>query len=440
MVVILGLIEDEPVNHNMTDIVTPVKIDSYKQLLLEAEYNETEVHFLIDGFTNGFSINYEGPRKRTDTAQNIPFSIGGKLEMWEHIMKEVKVGRYGGPFNEIPFKNYVQSPIGLVPKDGGLKTRLIFHLSHKFKNGNESINFWTPTEKCKVKYFDLDDAVANALHLKSQGAEQIYMAKTDLRAAYRGLPIRKQDWGLLVMKAENPKTGKVMYFFDKCLPFGASISCSHFQRFSNSLKHLVVFRTKIPRALTNYLDDFLFLAATICRCNHLVTSFLMICDKINFPVALDKTVYASLRLVFLGILLDGLSFRLCLPEEKRLKALNMLLRITNKKKATVKELQKLTGTLNFLTRVIHPGRTFTRRMYCKYENPVDKKGNKLKHYHHVKIDEEFLNDSNVWLLFLQHANSKVLTRPFVDFSNTTSTFSAEQLSFYSDASANKMNQ
>ena len=37
----------------------------------------------------------------------------------------------------------VQSPVGLVPKSGG-KTRLIFHFSYHFKNGNQSVNYWTP--------------------------------------------------------------------------------------------------------------------------------------------------------------------------------------------------------------------------------------------------------------------------------------------------------
>ena len=46
-------------------------------------------------------------------------------------MKEVKAERVAGPFESIPYENYIQSPIGLVPKSGN-KTRMIFHLSYKF--------------------------------------------------------------------------------------------------------------------------------------------------------------------------------------------------------------------------------------------------------------------------------------------------------------------
>ena len=73
-------------------------------------------------------------------------------------MKEVGLGHYAGPYQQPPFQTYKQSPIGLVPKDGGTKTRLIFHLSYP-KNGTTSVNYNTPKEKCKVKYPSFDDAV-----------------------------------------------------------------------------------------------------------------------------------------------------------------------------------------------------------------------------------------------------------------------------------------
>ena len=61
-------------------------------------------------------------------------------------MKEVELGRFAGPYDEPPFEHFVQSPIGLVPKDKGLKTRLIFHLSYP-KDG-ESVNSGIPKEFC----------------------------------------------------------------------------------------------------------------------------------------------------------------------------------------------------------------------------------------------------------------------------------------------------
>ena len=53
------------------------------------------------------------------------------MDLWNKIMKEVRVGRVAGPYETIPFENYIQSPVGLVSKSGG-KTRMIFHLSFNF--------------------------------------------------------------------------------------------------------------------------------------------------------------------------------------------------------------------------------------------------------------------------------------------------------------------
>ena len=44
------------------------------------------------------------------------------MELWNKVMKGVNLKRYAGPFDSIPFENYVQSPIGLIPKDGGKST------------------------------------------------------------------------------------------------------------------------------------------------------------------------------------------------------------------------------------------------------------------------------------------------------------------------------
>ena len=147
----------------METIVTLLNIERFHKLLWESEYDPVETKFLIDGFTRGFDIGYKGPTNRKSTSKNIPFTpgVGDKVDMWNKIMKEVQVKRVAGPFEEIPFENYIQSPIGLVPKAGGSKTRLIFHLSYNFGKEEEdiSVNAATPCEDCSVKYNNLDAAM-----------------------------------------------------------------------------------------------------------------------------------------------------------------------------------------------------------------------------------------------------------------------------------------
>ena len=62
--------------------------------------------------------------------------------------------------------------------------------------------------------------------------------------------------------------------------------------------------------------------------------------------------------------------------------------VCEKRTITIRRLQSLTGTLNFLCKAIIPGRVFTKLMYNKLKL-VDKLGNKLKQYHHVTLDHQF---------------------------------------------------
>ena len=282
--------------------MTPLKVDIYEDLLKQSGYDSNETEFLVDSFRNGFDIGYDGPTERTSQSDNIPLTIGTKVDLWNKIMKEVKAKRVAGPFEQIPYDNYIQSPIGLVPKASN-KTRMIFHLSYNFNNnpsGNpsgKSVNACTPREICTVRYNDLDVAVGMCLELCKQFESSddqvfpvIFLGKMDLSSAFRVLPLKIKCFCWLIFKAEDPDDGIVKYFVEKCLPFGASISCVHYQRFSNSLKHLLEYRTgKKGRRVTNYLDDFLFLALKKLICNYMIKQFIKLCQELNVPVAFEKT-------------------------------------------------------------------------------------------------------------------------------------------------------
>ena len=140
-------------------------------------------------------------------------------------------------------------------------------------------------------------------------------------------------------------------------------------------------------------------------------------------------------MIFLGTLLDGDTHCLCISEEKRCKARTQLLNIVSKRTITAKELQSLTGLLNFLTRAIVPGRAFTRRLFTKIPEYIYKmQQRKLKFYHHVTVDREFKFDCQMWLTFLEcvSENKQLLCRPFIDFESKSVT--ARELNFFTDAS------
>ena len=209
------------VNHNTDNICTPINVHRLARLLQESNYDKKKSEFLIEGFSRGFDLGYRGPQNVKFSAPNLKFTIGNRVELWNKVMAEVELGRYAGPFEQIPFTNYIQSPIGLVPKDQGRKTRLIFHLSYP-KGGTTSVNANTPDEFQHVKYKDFDQAVKLCLQVVNN--PDCAAAKSDLSSAFRQLPLNKKFWKFLVMKAQNPLDGKWYYFFDKNLPFGAKLS------------------------------------------------------------------------------------------------------------------------------------------------------------------------------------------------------------------------
>ena len=205
-------------------------------------------------------------------------------------MKEVKAKRYAGPFKKNPFVDFIQSPIGLVPKDGGKDTRLIFHLSYP-RNGH-SVNAGIDEKDCTVKYPDFDDAIRIIKELSSV-SKPIFIGRSDMRSAFRQVPLKVEDFCIVLMKATCPKDGQVYWFVDKCLPFGSSISCKIFQDFSSSISHIVAWKAG-GDVNVNYLDDFLFIEYIRSVCNDQVKLFIEICEQICFPIALEKMFWARL--------------------------------------------------------------------------------------------------------------------------------------------------
>ena len=212
--------------------------------LTQKNYDTQLTQQLVQGFMQGFDIGYQGPENRHSLSTNIPLRVGTKTELWNKIMKVVAAERVAGPYNfqDLPFEHYIQSPVGLVPKAGN-KTRLIFHLSFDFgaEEGDKSLNYHTPKHLTSVQYRDLDHAIRGCLQLLAKEGDNntLYYSKRDASHAFRVLPILPGQRKYLIMMAYHPITGQKKYFIDTCLPFGASINCALYQKFSDALRQCI---------------------------------------------------------------------------------------------------------------------------------------------------------------------------------------------------------
>ena len=388
------------------------------KLLCETNYDRQKTSFLVNGFSVGFDIGYRGPTNVRMTAPNLKLTVGSLTELWNKVMGEVKAQRYAGPYDRIPFSTYIQSPIGLVPKDIN-KTRLIFHLSYP-RNSGTSVNANTPEDMCSVEYPDFDQAIQLCLLLEENGL--VFVGKSEMSSAFRHLCICISHWRYLVMKAMNPVTKKYYFFVDKCLPFGSSISCSHFQKFSDAIAHIVYVKTGFLNI--NYLDDYLFIAYLEVLCNQQIRIFIQVCEQIRFPVSKEKTCWACNQLKFLGLLIDTKNRVVSIPLDKVCRALEMIDFVLNKRnrKITLKQLQRLCGFLNFLCKAVVPGRAFTRRLYSFGSHLVNDN-------HHLSVTAEMRMDLEAWRVFV--GNPAVFSRPFFNF--LAHHFSVE-LDWFTDAS------
>ena len=132
----------------------------------------------------------------------------------------------------IPLTPFRVSPLGVVPKKNLGEFRLIHHLS--FPKGS-SVNDGIPLEHSRVCYATIGDAIN---HIKTVGTDA-YLAKTDIKSAFRILPINPIDYGLLGMKWEDK------YYYDHCMPMGCFSSCKTFETFSSALEWIARTKFKI---------------------------------------------------------------------------------------------------------------------------------------------------------------------------------------------------
>ena len=112
------------------------------------------------------------------------------VDISANLSKEMSLGRVAGPFFSLPLPNFQCDPIGVVPKKHSTEWRTIYHLSYP---SGDSANDHIPKDPYSLQYLRVDDTIRILTSL-GLGA---YMAKTDLKLAFRIMPIHPDDWNLL---------------------------------------------------------------------------------------------------------------------------------------------------------------------------------------------------------------------------------------------------
>ena len=200
---------------------------------------------------------------------------------------------------------------------------------------------------------------------------------------------------------------------------GCSSSCLTFETFSSAVEWIARKKLNINHIL-HLLDDFLLVASSAKSCQDQLDLFLSLCSYLGIPMSPEKTCGPATTLTFAGIELDSILSEARLPLDKIQKSTQLISAFLRRKKVSLKEVQSLTGLLNFACSVMKPGRAFLRRL-------IDLTiGIKSPHYL-IRLNKEVKEDLKVWLSFLAEFNGR-------SFLIDDTWQNSSKLSLYTDAS------
>lgn len=376
--------------------------------ILSSYPRKRDAVILRQGFIYGFRLGFQGQIAARE-ARNLPSLTEHKNVAISKIQEEVRACRVAGPFNTPPFQQMHCSPLGLVPKHEPGDFRLIHHLS--WPRGG-SVNDGISDATAAVSYSTFDGVLEKVKRL----GNGCLLAKTDIKSAFRLLPVHPHDYHLLGFKLDG------QYYFDRCMPFGARSSCANFERFSKLLNYCTKLHSTADSDCDHYLDDFIFMGrAHTTACYDLLDRFTSLCDELGVPLAHEKQEGPTTTLTYLGLVIDTEKMEVRVPQDKVQKALRSLKNLLSRRKVTLKELQSIIGSLSFLSRAIRPGRTFLQRLIAltrKVRRP----------HHYVQISSGARLDTSMWQTFLSEYNGVSAILP-------SEWLSTETIQLYTDSSA-----
>jgi hypothetical protein len=121
--------------------------------------------------------------------------------------------------------------------------------------------------------------------------------------------------------------------------------------------------------------------------------------------------------------INTVSMQARLPQEKLIRAQDLLSSFLQRRSVKLRDMQSLIGLLNFMCRVIVPGRPFLRRL-------INSTLGVLQPHHHVSLSAGAKADMKAWLLFLNSFNG-------VSILPDSSISDNDVLKLYSDAAGSQ---
>ena len=263
---------------------------------------------LIRCCTQGFPLRYEGDRERDVQQPNGQMCQSHPDVTAEELQKEVAAGRILGPYRTPPLPGFKVVPRGL--KEEPTKFRPLSMGNMPF---GDSVNDGIP----KLQHIHLTRAGDIERKICAQRARtgQVWMAKRDIKMAYRTMPVRPEDWHLQGIKWDGE------YYVDARMSFGCRSSVDQWLRFSDALAWTLL---RWGVHALHYVDDFIFIAGSERECADQVAKFDHICSQWGVLLKDQADCGPATRLTALGVEYDLVGMRRRITPSRVLKLVDLL--------------------------------------------------------------------------------------------------------------------
>lgn len=339
---------------------------------------------LLKGIKEGFTVTNITKEIEKVHVQNHKSAREHRDAVERQIMKELEESRYV----LVDSPPTVISALGAIPKDDG-SVRLIHDCS---RPEGSALNDYAVLNS-KIKY----QTVQEACELLETGG---YMAKVDLKSAYRSVPLHPSQYEFAGLQWTFTGEEKPRYMIDRRLMFGARLSVLHFHQLTQAVRKML---EKREIKVVVYLDDFYITASTFQACQEHLNTTISLLRSLGFSIAWEKIVGPSQTITFLGIEIDSQLMQIRLPYDKVVAYKILLKEYIDRRRASMRQLQRLAGIISFASTVVQSGRPYQQRVF-------DLLRSVRRPHHKVRLDVDLQNDIAWWLAILDHTNTSPITK------------------------------
>ncbi len=278
--------------------MTPLEWQQWEREL-EGHPDREWVDLLVRGIKEGFRLGHDQTKVVLEERGGSMYEVSqhrGIIK--EYLEKEVRSRRVWKV--EQDTEGIQCSPFGVIPKKGRLGGwRLIVNLSAP---EGHSVNDGIDRELSSVAYTSVDDVIRRVVEL----GEGALIAKADVKAAYRNIPVHPRDRWLLGVKWEGET------FVDGTLPFGLRSAPLLFTAVGDAMEWIATQRG--AGWLRNYIDDFVAVGQRgTDQCERAMSIFKETCRRLGMPLDENKEEGPSEVLTFLGMEIDTVKMEVRLP-------------------------------------------------------------------------------------------------------------------------------